>query len=434
MSGKPEADGPLSPEGMANLEKGAKKVKFHFENKIDLFGRDFAKDKKSRFGSVFEHANAQRRSLTIFFLVVVLVLYVACQNNGPYIQPLEYYYGYSLPSVDNDVDSNKLTDEPIEAIKPIESFIDKFWSTDRNHLNIANYSKDIKDICSAEVIKNPEEFRFHGQTARGEKKNRLVFVVHHKTGTHLLRNIQNDLLNLAGLDEQPVGECHGFDLPQRIKWARRTEFWCKYVLRQNILYPLWKKGNRLVNLARHPRNMLISQHVYQKALQDAKLSFSDTIHNMDHKYFRGLRRNNSILAWEGTMEIMMPVITDMLKHMKKTIGDEEVMTVEMESHFYKDFDGTIKQIYYHLLGDKISAQSLCELRLKASFQDVKRFGAAVDDSHASTHVASKDNKVKAKLELDEVLSCQETRCLKFQKSYNKWVNAYEELSKQLWKF
>uniref|UniRef100_A0A7S3UZH3 Sulfotransferase domain-containing protein n=1 Tax=Aplanochytrium stocchinoi TaxID=215587 RepID=A0A7S3UZH3_9STRA len=414
----------LPPDSMQFLEKGIQRLNARIENGFDKLNRNI--EKRTPSSPVSEARLKLLRFLLLvagFALVALFFVFTAPTHKE---HPLQHYQPAFLSG-------NSFMSPNSKSKSPSRSYIDRWWESGRDYRKIAAFDGEIKQLCRDEVVRNPDEFTYPGPVSENIR-NKLVFVVHHKTGTHLLRNIQNELLRLAGVNEAGVGGCHQRDLPSKIKWARRLEFWCKLVLRPNMLYPLYKKGNRLVNLARHPRNMLISQHVYQKALQDANLKFGDILNNKDHKFYKGLKSNDTLMAWEGTMEVMAPVINDMVKHMQRTVGDPEVLTVEMESHFYKSFDNTVKQILYHLLEDKVSPEIMCQLRLQASFQDTKRFGAAVDDSHASTHVASTDKKAIAKKELDDILACDHVRCKNFQEKYNKWVDGYAELTKILWKF
>eukprot|EP00511_Aplanochytrium_stocchinoi_P005830 CAMPEP_0204839186 /NCGR_PEP_ID=MMETSP1346-20131115/33459_1 /ASSEMBLY_ACC=CAM_ASM_000771 /TAXON_ID=215587 /ORGANISM="Aplanochytrium stocchinoi, Strain GSBS06" /LENGTH=414 /DNA_ID=CAMNT_0051975755 /DNA_START=437 /DNA_END=1678 /DNA_ORIENTATION=- len=414
MDGKGENSVGLTAGSMTVLEKGIQRLNTRIGNGFDNLIRNVEKRKNTPVSN--DWSKHICRFLFVATLFVILAFFFVFPAEQHRLHPLQHYHS-SLNIFNSNPAGNGNG----------KSFIDKWWESGRDYRKFAEFGGEIKQFCKEEVARNQAEFTYQGNVTQGRKK--LVFVVHHKTGTHLLRNIENELLRLAGMNMLPLGGCYGRNLHSWTVWARRMEFWCKGVGTQ---YPFAVKGNRMVNLARHPRNMLISQHIYQKALQDARLHFKDTVKDKDNKFYKGLKSNNTLMAWEGTMEIMSPVIDDMLKHMRMTVGDQGVLTVEMEQHFYKDFDATVKNIFYHLLQDKVSPEEMCKLRLQASFQDTQRFGAEVDDSHKSTHIASTDKKAIAKQELAELLNCEDTKCKKFKDKYNEWVSSYEELTKLLW--
>jgi len=312
-----------------------------------------------------------------------------------------------------------------------DTFVDTWWQN-RDFKKVGNYISEIKKYCETIVEGDKEEFGYYGSQSE-EVPNNIVFSTHHKTGTHLLRNIVNLLFRAANMKPKRVGFCGSVPMEQGPgkEWAQhRLHMWCS---RGGSFLREGKAGQsfRMAQLMRQPENMLVSQHLYQTALAHSRSSYTDQVDRKTSLFYIGLKKHDPQMMWMGTFDRMLPVIEDMLDQMNQTLGNRDVITVDMELDFFADFDGTVKQILDHILQDRVTPLQRCILRIEASFQDTKRFGGEVDHSHGNTHVAANEAKEKAKGELESLLSSNDEGTQMYRDKFSSWAERYKEYSKTL---
>mmetsp|Transcript_17030 Transcript_17030/g.20630 ORF Transcript_17030/g.20630 Transcript_17030/m.20630 type:complete len:421 (-) Transcript_17030:780-2042(-) len=311
------------------------------------------------------------------------------------------------------------------------TFIDRWWAGDRKYQKVKAYLNEISEFCEDVVAKDPKEFEYNGEPSDGHIHDSLVLSTHHKTGTHLLRNIANMIFMAADMKPKHVGFCGFIKMNAGNTWANKLQMWCS---RGGKRFRSVEQGYdyRMVQLMRHPRKMLISQHLYQTALATSKQHYSDQVDRKKSLFYIGLRKKNTHMMWMGTFDKMIPIIDDMIDQMNQTIGNKNIVTLDMEDHFFVDFDKTVKTIFDHLLMDRVTPQQRCELRVEASFQDTQRFGDQVDRSHANTHVAPQSKKEIAIEELDQFLQLEEEETKAYREKYAQWLKIYKEYTDILW--